>query len=429
MNYVDFALIFFLLLATLNYRVHRSVLYPPFIFSLMWLLDLTLLRSGLIEVDPLHGNTIAIVTAGAAAFSLGGLFAGLAPEKLLRIHIFPSSTAKTPDMLRNFLVVILLCGLPVMFYQILQLSRSVGGGVNILMQARMAGVEAAERGEPSRPLFMTYFIILALSSSLLFATEKRNRQFWIVTVIAFFVCILSTGRTDLLLLISGLGAIQLLQTKRETLFDAIRMLRWPIALFIFLYIVLIFTNKNTDDIQGGVVGIATYFVLSYIVGPLAAFDKVVQHPADFLTNSSHVFQAPLKFAAALHLISFDPPPKIDEFSFVPFPANVYTVFKFYFVELGIGGVIAILFLAGFLHSLLYLKARQGGKLSTFLFAYSVYAVLMVIFDDVYSATGMYTRAAVIGFIYLAIASVPLRLFPAIDIGQPQTNSPLQPGRV
>ena len=32
MIFLDLALIFFLLLTVLNYRAHRSVLYPPFIF-------------------------------------------------------------------------------------------------------------------------------------------------------------------------------------------------------------------------------------------------------------------------------------------------------------------------------------------------------------------------------------------------------------
>jgi hypothetical protein len=54
---VDVALIFFFLLSVLNYRAHRSVLYPPFIFCAMWLLVLLVIRSGLVELDPVHGNT------------------------------------------------------------------------------------------------------------------------------------------------------------------------------------------------------------------------------------------------------------------------------------------------------------------------------------------------------------------------------------
>src|SRR6185437_16626294 len=96
---------------------------------------------------------------------------------------------------------------------------------------------------------------------------------------------------------------------------------------------------------------------------------------------SHVFEFPLKIGAALPLLSYPPPPKLDTFVEVPFAANVYTFFKYYFLELGVAGTLAIMLLIGALHSLLYLKARHGGRLSAFLYAYSIYAVIMVIFDD------------------------------------------------
>ena len=191
------------------------------------------------------------------------------------------------------------------------------------------------------------------------------------------------GRTDLLLLASGLGAIRLLQKKQESLLGAFRLLRWPAALFLVFFVGLIFTNKNTGATTGGVTNIAIYYVLTYIAGPLAAFDSVVQHPADFMISASHTFQFPLRLAAALHLINYTKPPVLDRFVFVPFPTNVYTVFKFYFLEFGTIGAVVLLFLVGLLHSLLYLKARQGGRFCTFLFAYSMYPVLMVIFDEVY----------------------------------------------
>jgi oligosaccharide repeat unit polymerase len=414
---LDLALIFFLLLVVLNYRAQRSVLYPPFIFCAMWLIDLAVIRSGLIEIDPVHGNTLAIVAAGAASFSVGGLLAGFAPRALLRIHLFPPKPKRTPDFLRNILMIVLLCGLPVIFYQTLQLSNSQGGGFNILMQARVALSESAQGEDSSQPGVIAhltaYLVMCAIFTPLLFATEKKDRQFWVVTVIAFFACILSTGRTNLLLLISGLSAIRLLQRKQESLLDAMRLLRWPIALFVALYIGLIFTNKNTEEVAGGVTGAATYFVLSYIAGPLAAFDRVVQQPGDFTMTASHTFQFPLHLAATLHLItSYAKPPVLDSFVFVPFPTNVYTVFKFYFLEIGTIGAVVLLFIIGLLHSLLYLKARQGGRFSTYLFAYCMFPVLMVIFDDWYYNIEGYLRVILFGLLYFLVGSVRIRLFSA-----------------
>jgi oligosaccharide repeat unit polymerase len=430
MIFLDLALIYFLLLVVLNYRAHRSVLYPPFIFCAMWLLDLLVIRSGLIEIDPVHGNTLAIVAAGATSFSAGGLLSGLVPRKLLCIHLFPLKPKRTRDFLRNILTIALLCGLPVLFYQILQISRLGGGGFTILAQARTEMVAAAQSGEPIRSLVLDYFTIFSILVCLLFATGKKDWRFWAVTVIAFIASVLTTGRGWLLLLIAALAAIRLLQAKQESLRRAIPLLRWPIALFVALYIALLFTNKDTEAMTGSTTSIATFSVLSYIAGPLAAFDRVVQSPADFMRTSSHTFQFPLHLAATLHLIKdYTKAPMLDSFVFVPFPTNVYTVFKFYFLELGIIGALVLLFFVGLLHSLLYLKAKQGGRFSTYMFAFSIYYVLAVIFDDAYFDIATILRAFAIGLLYFLMGSMTLRLLPTIQVRSQSKNPRLEESNI
>jgi hypothetical protein len=405
MNSLDLALLFFLLLVVLNYRAQRSVLYPPFIFCVTWLLDLALYRSGLIEIEPVHANTLAIVAAGAASFSVGGLLAILTPRKLLRAHLFPPKQEWHFGFLRNALMIILLCGLPVIFYQILQLSKSGGGGFNILLQARVALIESIESGDLSPLRLLSYFTTMATFTCLLLATGKKDLHFWVVTVVALIGCIL----------ISGLSAIRLLQAKQESLLGAMRLLRWPVALFVALFIGLIFTNKDTGAITGGIAGVASFYILGYIVGPLAAFDLVVQHPADFIGTSSHTFEFPVKLAAVLHLTNYVKPPIFESFVYVPFPVNVYTIFRFFFVELGTVGTMVLLLFIGLLHSLLYLKARQGGRFSTYLFAYSVFPVLVVIFDDHYFNIESYIYVFIFGLLCFQIGSMPFRLLPAIKV--------------
>ena len=415
---LDLALIFFLLLVVLNYRVQRSVLYPPFIFCAMWLLDLAVVRLGLIELDPVHGNTLEIVAAGAASFSAGGLLAGLAPKELLRIHLFPPKPKKSPDFLRNMLIIVLLCGLPVLAYRTLQMSKSVGGDINIFAKAGVASMEASLSGEQSQFSLLDHLATIAICACLLFATGKKDRKFWIMTVVAFiYACFGGVGRGGILILISGLSAIHLLQTKQESLKCAIRVLRWPITVFLALFIGLNFIGKSSGSMTRqiatqGVAGTAAFFVLSYIAGPLAAFDKVVQHPADFIMTTSHTFYYPLHLAAMLHLTDYTPPLPFDSFVFVPFPTNVYTVFKFYFLELGIVGTLVLLFFIGLLHSLIYLKAKQGGRLSIYLFAFSLISVLTVISGDGYYYIGEILRVFAFGLLYFLIGSMRLRLLPA-----------------
>lgn len=410
MSTLDISLAIIFALTLLNYWRWRSVLYPPFVFCFMWLFDLATWRMHLIDVYPLHSNTLAIVTGSAAVFSLGGLLASLTPQNLLRVHLFPEPPEQRATLIRNILTGIVICGVPLFFYQVYKISQQ-GLGANLLMRARAVEVEAAQNGQQISSFIFNYFVIGSTFTALMFATGKHDWKFRVVVAAAFVGCILSTGRTGLLLLIAGLCAVRLLRSHRERLWQAAKSLRWPVAIFLILYVALIFTNKSTKGVNGGVSGIASYYVLSYIVGPLAAFDAVVQAPASFMPASSHVFEFPLKIAAAFHLLSYTAPPKLDTFVEVPFAANVYTALKFYFLELGVSGTLAIMFIFGGAHSLLYLKTRHGGRLSAFLYAYSIYAVIMVIFDDAYYDVGNYIRAFLFGAIYLALCTYSFHPIP------------------
>jgi hypothetical protein len=62
--------------------------------------------------------------------------------------------------------------------------------------------------------------------------------------------------------------------------------------------------------------------------------------------------------------------------------------------------------------LLHLKARQGGRFSTYLLVYFIYPVLMVTFDHHYYVAAMYLIAIALGLLYFLFGSVTLCLFPA-----------------
>jgi hypothetical protein len=110
------------------------------------------------------------------------------------------------------------------------------------------------------------------------------------------------------------------------------------------------------------------------------------------------------------LVSYAPPPGLDRFIFIPFGTNVYTAYKFFVTDFGLGFSLAIMGMIGFFHSLLFRKAQSGSVMGLYLFALTIFPVLMVIFDDQYSQFGLYIDALAFATAYLTIKSIPWRIF-------------------
>ena len=189
-----------------------------------------------------------------------------------------------------------------------------------------------------------------------------------------------------------------------------RLARWPIIGFIILFAGMIFANKSVEVIGTGAFAFAEQALVAYIVGPVAALDHVIQHPLEYTGLPNHTFQFFLRIGSSLGLVSYNPPPTLDEWIFIPFGTNVYTGYKFLITDFGISISLTIMGVIGFLHSLLFRKAHANSVLGIYMFSLTMYSVLMVIFDDAYSRFGLYFNAFVFAVAYLTIKSFPWHLF-------------------
>lgn len=396
-----------------NYWCSRSVLYPPFLFTSMWFLDLGMYRFNLREFPPLHGNTLNVIAFGAVFFSAGGMIAKLLPRALVTTRLVLSRFPPRNDLVKNALLVFLACGIPVLTRNLFIMA-SHGTGATILQRARTGGVE--EGVDLGILGFLgNYFMIWALYAAPLFMLEKRDKKFWAMTAIAFFACVLSTGRVPILMLISSLTCVYLMTTKRERFWIALKFARIPIFLFFALYIGLIFVTKDLTVFDGGILDIAVLFFVSYIIGPTAAFDYAMQHPQDYATTSNHTFKFFLGVLSQLHVVAYQPIPH-DDFLTVPFPTNVYTVYRYYVTDFGVYGTMAALFIYGLFQTLLYRKAKSGSMLGIYFFSISLYVIFMSPFDDEYASFGSYIDMLAFGAIYIVLRSLAIRVLPRPNEG-------------
>jgi oligosaccharide repeat unit polymerase len=409
-----------LVLTVVNYWIKRSVLYPPFLFCLMWLLATGLYWTNLVETDTVRPSTLAIVVAGAVLFTAGGLLAFFVPKVWVETRFILTRFPERNTLVKPLLVLFLLCGLP-MQIQNLRAEAAQGEGGTIFERARNAGIAAQRNGQGIEGMssgISVYFVTWTLFTAIMFMLQRKDKTFWFVAFLALLESILTTGRTSLLQMFAALTCVHLMTTGRLRFWSALKVARIPLLLFGFLFIGLVFVNKSQQSqfYGTGIAEIAMVFFVSYIVGPLAAFDVFLQNVGNYAGVPNHTFKFYLAILAHLHLISYTPTPMFEEFVSVPYPVNVYTMYKDYVIDFGMSGALATIFILGFLHTLLYRKALTGSFLAGLLFALFMFPVLMAIFTDQYSSLGNYTNALLFGAIYILLQSLPIRFMPSVSGG-------------
>ncbi len=393
-----------------NYRLRRSVLYPPFLFCGMWLFESVVYRLHLIDVDPIHPITLCVIAAGAILFSFGGLCAFLVPERMIATRLTLIGKPKITGNWMRYVVVLFLAVCVCFAIRAMMVTAAEAGGAGGLFfaVARENVIENINEGHESIPWY-SYAATWTIFTATLFQCERRDRVSWIAAAIAFVSCVISGGRGGFLFLFSSLICVYLVRNKRERFAAAMRFARWPILGFFLLFAGLLFVDKSISTTTNALT-FAGRSVVSYIVGPVAALDQVLLHPLDYSGAPNHTFRFFLRIGSWLGLFSYTAAPGLDKFIFVPFGTNVYTAYKFFITDYGTWPSVAIMGIIGFLHTLLFRKAHTGGVLGLYLFALTIFPVLMVIFDDQYSQFGLYIDALFFATAYLTIKSIPWRIF-------------------
>ena len=408
---LDILILTLAMLVLANYRFRHSVLYPPFLFCGMWLLDALFYRFHLIAINPIHPTTLYVIAAGAILFSLGGLLAFLVPRNLIATRLTLLGQPKITGNWMRYLILLFLAVCVCFAIRAMMLMAAESGGMGGLFfaVAREILIENINEGHGEIPWY-SYAATWTIFASTLFQSERSDRVSWIVTAIAFIGCVISGGRGGFLFLFSSLICVYLVRTKRERFAAAIRFARWPIIFFFLLFASLLFVDKNISTTDKNPFAFAGTSVIAYTVGPVAALDQVLQHPLDYTGLPNHTFRFFLRIGSWLGLVSYTPAPGLDKFIFIPFGTNVYTAYKFFITDYGMWFSLVIMGIIGFLHSLLFRKAHSGSTLGLYLFALTIFPVLMVIFDDQYSQFGLYIDALVFATAYLTIKSIPWRIF-------------------
>jgi oligosaccharide repeat unit polymerase len=190
----------------------------------------------------------------------------------------------------------------------------------------------------------------------------------------------------------------LIRERKDTVVKALRIIIVPLVIFSALFIGIVFLEKDLSGFDGDVSAIFSNYTVAYLVAPLAALDYVLRHPAEYLHAANHTFEFLLKGLDALGY-PYKIPPTFDEYLFVPYPANIYTIYKPYFLDFGMFGMFGTIATFGFSQTFIYGRAISGRKVSQFMFSLSIFPIVFSIFDDAYSEFVLLFMAFCVAVIY------------------------------
>lgn len=368
----------FLVITIINYKAgKKDVLYPAFIYSSLWTTVFTAYVFSPIEVNAISSKTCFLLLFGLIAFSVGcymGRIFYIKNQAVAKDRPFSNSG-------KYFLLFYCFIVFPWYFKDIITAS---GGGPFSLADLRISLVAAAVNGDKVYSSIITSSIpLISVSTTfILFIDRAKNRKLlYLSLILSIIYCILNTGRDSLLLLISGLIAIFHIEKKSVLPFrKALFVLGAPIILLVSAMMAYMFATHvmGNSDYSTLIVG---YFFL-YLIGGIPALDSIVK--SNNSNEPHHTFQFISQISNTLFGTHVAIPPPIDAFVNVPFPTNVYTVYKFYFQDFGFMGTLLTIIIIGMVHGILYRKAKTGSRYGIYFYALSMHPLLMSFFDDNYS---------------------------------------------
>lgn len=396
-------------LAAVNYLLHRDFLYPGFLQALLWFGAFVLLGLTQGVFIPISSSTILILVSGVLLFSMGAFVGSYHHVPYLERNYVRGGTIPGATVVAVLGVVVTL-GLVLYVRRALELA-STGPSSNAFVNLRYAVSIAQD--ETGGFGVTQYFLLPAYVLVGIMTLKRRDlRTSWKTRVgalgallIGLSFGLLSSGRGPvlaLLIIILGIPLTVRAVTPGRTV-ASLSLL--SVALFVIVGLALGKGGTLGSTLGENWTTLKDSF-LTYALGGIPSLDVLLHSPGRDVEWGANTFRSVL---AVLHAIGFHvtAPPLVQPYVDIPIPENVYTVHQPYIKDFGALGGSAALFVIGFLHAFLYRLAtlRKPHAFFVFLFALSLFPLVMQVFQDMYfSLLSMWVQYVIYAVLFFVVLS-------------------------
>lgn len=376
-----------LLLVCGNYLLHRDVMYPGFLQASLWFVAATLVVLFQGMFIPIADCVFVLLAAGVVLFSMGA-FLGSYDHTPYRTRNYIAEGTLPSRYAVGVLTVVVLVGLVLYVGRVRYLGSS-GPSNSFFVNLRYAvSVNHEETGGIGG---VQYFVMLAYVLAAVVILKRQglprpavSRLLLGTTLLLGLVFgVLSSGRGPVLALMVVVLAI-----------PAVLRLTSPAKTVTVLVLLslLLFATVGLALGKGGTLGntlsenwsTMRESFLMYTVGSIPAFGTYLDNRGPDVELGLNTFRS---IVALLQALGFQTTaaPLLQPYIDVPLSTNVYTIYQPYIADFGPFGAPAVLFVLGFIQAALYRRAtvRNPHALFVFLFAVSLFPLVMQVFQDMY----------------------------------------------
>lgn len=401
-------IVIFFLLSLLNLRLVRSVLYPPFIFSALWTVLLTLLLLSGDAFYPLSATSLFLQFLGILSFSAGGVLAMLNAGTAGRQASDRHETSSLVSLFITGGFVILLVALP-FYLRFLTGVQNIAGLEDFWVAIRWQTSSNPE-GQTSFGIFsyinaFATFLSLAALYEMDKSLKSRLKTVAVISVTLLFH-ILTVSRLGAMITIFGLVGLALIRPGKAPV-KQIAVLALIFIMIFSIPAVLLGRGGSVDySVAENVTGITESFQV-YTLGGLVAFDNFVKDDSiveiDWMTLRFFALVGN-QMGAGIKLDSM-----VLEATATPSLTNVYTTFLPYYNDYGWPGIAFFSAVAGFITTWVFRSATREDHQFGVLYGLVFAALLLTSANEpFYTSISYWIQAFVFTFIFFKLPDIMTR---------------------
>lgn len=387
-------LLMHLCLVAINYRVSRSWLYPPVVFTLLWSVVLFFLILSGSFFYPISASALLVFLLGSLALSVGGIVS-LARKANISTPVL--SRGKWTGRVLDASLILLLIMLP--FYVVTLRHLSSMSGVSDFWVGLRIQTSSGFRGNGLG--VFSYVIMLGNLASLaavvqLTKSSYSKRKTYILLFVTFLYGIASAARTGTIMLLFSL--VLILALRRKLRVKTASLL--AITLLVLFVLPAFFLGKGInkkDTILENVVSMRESMQIYFLAGPVA-FDQATFGSGEAVpSGKSLIFFKRLFHAVGLTQSAV--PSIIYNYTYTPKLTNLYTVYFPYYSDFGLPGVGIAMFALGFILTTIYRAAAGGNPIFIILYSLGFSMLILTSGGDWFlTSVSVWIQATVFSFL-------------------------------